>query len=554
MVLELLLSIEDRKVAVCFLISLQLSVLHRRLLYTIVVCFLLTPGISYSCLIIMLGLTTLSLFLVIFYLSSSACSAIIDQKANAPVLFFLFIENGDRFYNSEVWARYFRKDEAEGATHHHILIYASDQTQYEYPTDLRMVVVKSRSSVKDKESDSYSACGNKAKSEQHVIQQALIHSHSHDDKFILLSSDAVPTKSLDELYLHLFPTARAHNPESMFCLSDSTQWEKHDEFQYRRLVKHSEYVILSKPDARAAVEEYVAHNGRVEDRYSLLHTFHSDQPRCRHHYWLYYAVYGDVDIEKGVAAVRGADENQKKCFLADLVAGPKGESGEYKVSDGFISSISMQHLESLISVKHVYFARSFRSEGEGANSAVTSGALSEAVGAAHSVSLLKALSSLGVLDNFDSDSASTTTSMADAISSTGSSSSNSMGQNIAGQNIAGQWNFSFDPIDRTEQFRKLQGDNTGLRVLVVSIDSRPVRDTLSTADYVSMTAVLRHSYCKQHGYGYLAVHADDALILQGIRERYPEELTSAGALGGAKYGLANFHPGLRQFRASAFAR
>lgn len=110
--------------------------------------------------------------------------------------------------------------------------------------------------------------------------------------------------------------------------------------------------------------------------------------------------------------------------------------------------------------------------------------------------------------------------------------------------------FSFDPVDRSEEFRLLRGDNTGLRVLIVSVDNRHLAQ-----DYLPLTAVLRYNYCKQHGYGYVSVRDDTVASLRGLKERYAEYVKlDEATFGQSKYGHSNFHPGLKQFRSSAFAK
>lgn len=120
---------------------------------------------------------------------------------------------------------------------------------------------------------------------------------------------------------------------------------------------------------------------------------------------------------------------------------------------------------------------------------------------------------------------------------------------VAGS-VAHKIDFSFDPIDRAEEFRALKGDNTGLKVLIVSVDNRQM-----TQDYLPLTAVLRYNYCKKHNYGYVSVRDDPKAFLKGIKERYAEHLTvDETNFGQSKYGYSNFHPGLKQFRSSAFAK
>jgi hypothetical protein len=71
------------------------------------------------------------------------------------------------------------------------------------------------------------------------------------------------------------------------------------------------------------------------------------------------------------------------------------------------------------------------------------------------------------------------------------------------------------------RFRHGRRDNTGLRVLVVSVDDRDVAEELKSNDYVSMTSVLQHDYCLRHGYDYVSFRTDNDLLYRGMVEKYP---------------------------------
>lgn len=478
-----------------------------------------------------------------------------DASFRRPVLNFLFVEGPDRFHNPEVWAHYFQDDASSSGIRHQIFLHTEEPASYSFPANLRISITKSVSTVKGS-FRSTEACTKRAAVVQHMLRETLLLHHSPDDKFLVLSSDSIPVKPFGELYNSIFPSRRVHNPESWFCLFPPSDWEKHAADQNRRLVRHQEWVVLSHAHALASVDQYAAFHGRIRDNYPRVHNCSSTHPKFLQEYWHYYAIFGDVEVnnDDGSAVKQPVQQRRSNCFWYDSSTAPANtQTDGVAVKDGVIVNTTMTWLTALRNQSSFFFARQVGSDAAGAS--VTVQMPTSATGAVQSsqTTLLDALIQLGVIGSNGSESSKDPVD-SDTDSSNGSSTSGGSAPGGASITHAKRnWNFTFDSVDRSEQFKELSGDNTGLRVLVVSVDDRPLNDNIDSGSYVSLTSVLRHHYCKQHNYAYIALRTDNAALLQGIKARYPTELTVAdGHFKEAKYGYANFHPGLRQFRASAF--
>lgn len=62
------------------------------------------------------------------------------------------------------------------------------------------------------------------------------------------------------------------------------------------------------------------------------------------------------------------------------------------------------------------------------------------------------------------------------------------------------------------------GDNTGLRVLAISVDNRELDTNLNNDLYFTMTAVLQHDYCKHHHYDYLRIKLNSSRIHNELQQ------------------------------------
>lgn len=95
------------------------------------------------------------------------------------------------------------------------------------------------------------------------------------------------------------------------------------------------------------------------------------------------------------------------------------------------------------------------------------------------------------------------------------------------------------------------GDNGGLKVLIVSVDSRTLKPDLENTDYVTMSSILVSDYAQRNGYDYIKITSNHSLLFENVEMKYKRK----SKLGiGDKYGVTIFHPGLGQFRASSWAK
>jgi len=95
------------------------------------------------------------------------------------------------------------------------------------------------------------------------------------------------------------------------------------------------------------------------------------------------------------------------------------------------------------------------------------------------------------------------------------------------------------------------GDNGGLKVLMVSVDSRQLKPNLQNTDYVTMSSILVSDYAQKNGYDYIKITSNHSKLFENVEKKYNRK----SKLGiGDKYGVTIFHPGLGQFRASSWAK
>ncbi|KAJ1440283.1 hypothetical protein B484DRAFT_415567, partial [Ochromonadaceae sp. CCMP2298] len=91
------------------------------------------------------------------------------------------------------------------------------------------------------------------------------------------------------------------------------------------------------------------------------------------------------------------------------------------------------------------------------------------------------------------------------------------------------------------------------KCLIVSIDNRPLSDSLYDNSYPAMTAVLNLAYAKHHGYDFLYVQNTIESLEAQTRARFPDA-DIVPPTDNAKDAATAFHVGLKQFRAASWAK
>ena len=112
--------------------------------------------------------------------------------------------------------------------------------------------------------------------------------------------------------------------------------------------------------------------------------------------------------------------------------------------------------------------------------------------------------------------------------------------------------FLFPSSKNVEAYVRRNGDNGGLKVLIVSTDNRPMHHRLEDHDYVGMSGVLMRHYAAKNGYDFFKVSYNCTKLQEKVRLKYPEIVE--GSIGNDKYGNSVFHPGLKQYRSSSWSK
>jgi len=67
-----------------------------------------------------------------------------------------------------------------------------------------------------------------------------------------------------------------------------------------------------------------------------------------------------------------------------------------------------------------------------------------------------------------------------------------------------------------------EGDANGLRVLIITVDNRPLQADLGSDEYVSKVAVLNKNYADRHGYDFLYVFNDMRALFETLHMSQPK--------------------------------
>jgi hypothetical protein len=104
---------------------------------------------------------------------------------------------------------------------------------------------------------------------------------------------------------------------------------------------------------------------------------------------------------------------------------------------------------------------------------------------------------------------------------------------------------------------------SGLDVLLVMVDNRPL-STLSSDDYLKYTVPINYAYAKRHSYDFVVFNFDTSTVISTATARYGTSEAEArrqegnhlnmGWASPSKQQSAVYHPGLKQFRATPWAK
>eukprot|EP01031_Cornospumella_fuschlensis_P023234 gene23234-28220_t len=97
---------------------------------------------------------------------------------------------------------------------------------------------------------------------------------------------------------------------------------------------------------------------------------------------------------------------------------------------------------------------------------------------------------------------------------------------------------------------ELKTDSKGLRVLLITVETRPVESNLAVAGYNSMSAVLNAAYAEHHGYHYRYIYLNQTAFIESVREKLPNE----HPFFGLREGVACYNADLNHLRSSSWAK
>ena len=110
-------------------------------------------------------------------------------------------------------------------------------------------------------------------------------------------------------------------------------------------------------------------------------------------------------------------------------------------------------------------------------------------------------------------------------------------------------------------FLPAQGDNAGLKVLVMIVDNRHISDSINGSHgFSGLVAALQHNYCIQHGYDYIRVVNDKTDLHREVLAKYPKVVNERFQenvltyLHDNKHGFDVLHPGYLRARASSWSK
>lgn len=397
--------------------------------------------------------------IVFFALLLASFHLLLGERADVsnPTLYFLFLEER-KFLNSHLWESFFHST-VNDTYNYQIFIHDNNPDRFIGPKNLHFKLLVNRTSIQ--------SCENTLTAMNLMLIEALLFSKvpHNEDRFMFLSSDFIPVKPLTEMYQWFFASEGVthHRPSSSFCIAPTKEWEVNSADSTHHIVKHHPWIALSRVDAAIVTDKHDA-QFHFNERYALLHEFNFDNRRCLDEYWYYAALFGEIvfskpetsglsnsdravttsgstdgglfldsDVEQGVCHTYTLDDSYKPSspFMKGIHVG----EGNH-VKNSILYNPTLEFLRDLRQSKDFFFLRRIHSEDS--NTLVRTGDNGHET-------LIKALESLNVLK----------------ISNHTHSSNHSNGSSGGSEKPS-------RPYASHARFRRGDGDNHGLKVLVVS--------------------------------------------------------------------------------------
>jgi hypothetical protein len=493
------------------------------------------------------------------------------ETAPAAAVYFLFSLDTS-FMNEEIWKEFFRTIPSNYAGKYRAFIHYSDKQQKEAPSflksDPKVVVIEYLT-------NSHDTYGRKLYELEvmiHLLGSSLKESKNSDDMFIFVGDKTIPTKGFHAVADYYLPSETTlgggislsgKKKASSFCFLDSSKWEfSNINGQNITAPALQEWVVLTQAHAKKVITEYEKH--KEINKLSPLTQAFSDKntslfrrildPVPSHpidliNFWFFQALFGPLEIINGNTSRVEAlelnldtlsDVEQGTCNTYTFSNSFHPASPFYKVRSHFIKVVpekslniinpSLQFLDDLHDSPEFFFACCFDSQANSGHKIFVRHSGGERL------VLSEAFMRLGIFTT-------------------------PPGQHHNHQSVLeSKYSFNktsiFDMINpkefKIDNTKRGKGDNGGLKVLVVTIDNRDLKDVLNSNDYVSYASVLLFNYCKLHGYDFLKF-TPNAKNLQA-RSDMKYKLGSDIRGTDAKYGMAVFHSGLKVGRASSWTK
>lgn len=373
---------------------------------------------------------------------------------NKPTLYFLFLEER-KFLNSHIWESFFHTS-TNNSYNYQIFIHDNNPDRFVGPKNLHFKLLVNRTSI--------TTCENTLNAMNSMLIEALSSSSvpHNEDRFMFLSSDFVPVKPLTEMFEWFFggDSHTHHRPKSSFCIAPSKDWEINSADSTHHIVKHHQWIVLSRVDAAIVTDKHDA-QFHFNERYSLLHEFDFDNRRCLDEYWYYAALFGEIvfsnpessglssdtgsaaagqsetgslnlhsDVEQGVCHTYTFDDSYKPA--SPFVKGIRIGQGNH-IKNSILYNPTLEFLQDLRKSSDFFFLRRIHSEDSNTHVRTEGG------GSGGGEPLIKALAELNVLRI----------------------------TNHSGNSTAGGETKSTRSYASHARFRRGEGDNHGLKVLMV---------------------------------------------------------------------------------------
>jgi hypothetical protein len=135
------------------------------------------------------------------------------------------------------------------------------------------------------------------------LNSAIRNAH-RDDKFIILSSESIPLKSLSSIRSIFFDEDPVYKNTSAFCIKHSVEWELNSKDSFKRLVKHYASIVLTRADAETFNSKFSGLSSlsslETEIGYSSLFSNaaadHHSKAKKLIEYLPYYFTFGENDL------------------------------------------------------------------------------------------------------------------------------------------------------------------------------------------------------------------------------------------------------------------